>query len=255
MRILAALERGISTRPVLELAELLARHLDVPFEVLRVGATRPLEDVMAQIDEPETLLTVIDARHGASGAQPVGPVTGDIIGRAAKPVIVLPSSGAADVPTRPRRLLVPLDATEDAARAAARAVDLFAGPGIDVVALHVFDAGTVPRFLDRAEHDLGPWAHEFLARCGGALGARMDLRTGRASDQVVAATAGGAVDLLALGWSRDLSEGRAAVVRGSLARSCVPVLLIPILRTPVLAPPKTEAWGTEVEGPSALSRG
>jgi hypothetical protein len=34
-------------------------------------------------------------------------------------------------------------------------------------------------------------------------------------------------DLLALGWSQELAPGRAPVVRGTLERSHVPVMLIP----------------------------
>jgi hypothetical protein len=40
----------------------------------------------------------------------------------------------------------------------------FAGSGVAIASLHVFDAATVPRFWDRPEHDHAAWSREFLAR-------------------------------------------------------------------------------------------
>jgi hypothetical protein len=51
---------------------------------------------------------------------------------------------------------------------------------------------------------------------------------GRAEDLVAAVADDCGCDLVALGWSQELAEGRAPVVRGTLERSRLPILLVPV---------------------------
>jgi len=110
------------------------------------------------------------------------------------------------------------------------------------VALHVFDKGTTPRFLDRPEHDIDAWTREFLARYCSEPGSRLELRAGRTGHHVVDAAEGEDADMIALTWSQDLSPGRAAVVREALARTCLPLLLVPVVGTTKMSSSTITTW-------------
>ena len=63
--------------------------------------------------------------------------------------------------------------------------------------------------------DLHDWLYEFIESDPGG--------------QVISVVAAEcACDLIALGWSQELAQGRAPVVRATLARSRLPVLLVPV---------------------------
>jgi hypothetical protein len=94
---------------------------------------------------------------------------------------------------------------------------------VEILALHVFDAPTLPRFWDRPQYNHEAWSKEFLARWCPTPGARLALRAGRPGGQVLAVAAAQGADMIALGWSQDL----AAVVREVLTRSDVTALLLP----------------------------
>jgi hypothetical protein len=125
-------------------------------------------------------------------------------------------------------VLVPLDGTPEAAAAVAQTVGLFAGAGVDVVVLHVFDASTVPRFWDQAAHARRAWEEEFMTRFCAQPGARLELRSGAAGQQVVDVAATEGVDLITLGWSQRLDPGRAQTVRRTVLEAAVPVMLVPL---------------------------
>jgi nucleotide-binding universal stress UspA family protein len=85
----------------------------------------------------------------------------------------------------------------------------------------------VPRFWDRPEHDHAAWSREFPARNAPAAGRRLEVRSGRPSDQIREVAGTERADMIALGWRRRLTPDRAAVVRDVLARTPVPVSLLP----------------------------
>lgn len=259
MRILAAIDNSSAARPVLETATTLSAVLGTVTEAvhvrengvataqqtarsagvpIRIIEAKPLPFLIAELNEPDVLLAVVGARGSPADPRPTGRVATAIVEHAAKPVVVVAPEGATRSISPLERLLVPLDGSAAAAAAATRVRDLFGRSPVGVVIVHVFDAKTVPQFLDRAEHDLDVWAQEFAARLGGDGPTRVDLRAGRAGDQIVAAAAGEQAGLIVLGWSQNSSEGHAAVVREVLARSPVPVLLVPV----------------EAKGPPALVR-
>ena len=146
---------------------------------------------------------------------------------AAKPVVVVPPEPRDPPPAGLHRILVPLDGTADTARAVEQTMGWFAGSGVEIVSLHVFDATTVPRFWDRPEHDHAAWTREFLARNAPAAGTRLQVRSGWPSDRVLEVAAAEGADMIALGWGRRLAPDRAAVVREVLVRTPVPVILLP----------------------------
>ena len=57
---------------------------------------------------------------------------------------------------------------------------------------------------------------------------RLETRVGRIDELVPLVAEECDCDLIALGWSQELSPGRAPVVRGTLERSHRPVLLVPV---------------------------
>jgi nucleotide-binding universal stress UspA family protein len=119
------------------------------------------------------------------------------------------------------------DGTADTSRAVEQTMGWFAGSGVEIVSLHVFDTTTVPRFWDRPEHDHAAWTREFLARNAPAAGIRLQVRSGWPSDRVLEVASAEGADMIALGWGRRLAPDRAAVVREVLTRTPVPLILLP----------------------------
>ncbi|HSC91419.1 MAG TPA: universal stress protein, partial [Gaiellaceae bacterium] len=78
-------------------------------------------------------------------------------------------------------------------------------------------------------HELEAWKEEFLARhAPRPEDVRLEVRVGRPGESVLRVAEEADADLIALGWARDLSRGRAAVVREVLERSPIPVLLVSV---------------------------
>ncbi|MEX2556137.1 MAG: universal stress protein [Actinomycetota bacterium] len=254
VKILACIDDSPSARPVLDTARALARVLKADVEALHVRENGtmavqrdaqavdvplhvelgdPISMIAGALREDQVLLGVLGTRRDAVGWRPAGHVALAVAEGASKPLVVVPPDFPSRAPEEVRRLLVPLDGTPEAATAVRSSVHVFAGSGVEVVALHVFDREHAPRFMDRPEHDLEVWAEEFLARYCAEPGARVEIRRGEAGEQVVEVAESARVDMIALGWSQDLSPGHAAVVRDVLTRACVPIMLVPIAAAPV----------------------
>lgn len=121
---------------------------------------------------------------------------------------------------------MPLDGTPDAARAVEQAARWFAGSGVGIVSLHVFEpppcraSGTGPTATTPLVAGVpGP------QRPGGR--SAPEVRSGWPSDRILEVAGPERADLIALGWRRRLAPDRAAVVRDVLARTPVPVILLP----------------------------
>lgn len=246
--ILAAIDASAAALPVLDTAATLGGTLRLPavaFHVrqdgpeaerlladrvgleLRLAAGVPAEAIVAALAGEEVALAVLGVRGHPAGRRPAGSTAMAVATRATKPVVVVPPEPRDPPPPGLTRILVPLDGTPAAARAVEQATRWFAGSGVEVVALHVFDAATVPRFWDRPEHDHDAWSREFLARNCPAPGSRLRLGTGWPAGRVLDVAAAERADMIALGWRRRLAADRAAVVREVLARTPVPVVLLP----------------------------
>jgi nucleotide-binding universal stress UspA family protein len=109
-------------------------------------------------------------------------------------------------------------------------IELAADAELDIVALHVLGLETIPAFTDQPQHEHAVWAREFLARhCPwGADAVRLEMRLGRSEDVVPLAAREFDCDLIVLGWSQEFTPSRARVVRATLERSTVPVMLVPL---------------------------
>jgi hypothetical protein len=127
--------------------------------------------------------------------------------------------------------------------------------GLQVLALHIFDAERIPRFSDQPQHEVEVWEREFLARYCSQPGTQLQTRRGWASSAILEVATAEHADVIALGWAQDLSPGKAAVVRDVLGKTTVPVMLLPLSAQPgagtAIRPAHT---GTAGPGRSATSR-
>ena len=247
--VVAALDNSQSDTAVLAAARALALLLDARVEALHVrtngdrsarkaaeAAGVPLRTVSAPVVErlveaaeaEDVVALALGARATPGGARPLGGTAAAVATALLKPMIVVPPE--ARVPDEFRRVLVPLEASVSASLAPRTLVELARGTTIEAIALHVYDDDSLPLFTDQPQHEQEAWAREFLARyCPAGLGnVQLETRVGR-SDALVPLVAGECgCDLVALGWSQALAPGRAPVVRATLERSRLPVLLVPV---------------------------
>ncbi len=177
--------------------------------------------VLGELAQPSTLLAVL------SGVEQPDNSGWRLLQRAVKPVVVVPACGWP--PTRKiGRALVPLDGTPESAAAVAGTVDLLAGAGVEIVALHVYTAATIPKMQNHAVHAERAWEAEFLSRYCAQPGVRLHVRSGATAEHVKDVATAEDVDLIVLGWSQQLDEGRALTVRSTIRDANVPVMLVPL---------------------------
>ena len=256
--VVAAVDNSLAGTPVLAAARALASLLEAEVEAVHVGtnggrtahntaeaARVPLRTVpgpvverLVEAGEAEDVVALaLGARATPSGRRPLGGTASAVATALGKPVIVV--SPDAQVADSFRRVLVPLEASVSASLAPRTIVELSPEATIEAVALHVYDDDSLPRFTDQPQHEQAAWAQEFLARyCpAGLADVRLETRVGRSDEFVPLVAAECGCDLVALGWSQELAPGRAPVVRGTLERSHLPVLLVPVrLRVPTEPP-------------------
>jgi nucleotide-binding universal stress UspA family protein len=224
--VLAVLEHGTADRPIADAAAAIAAVMSA--SVRRIDLTsvaepaRKVDRVLTELGEATSVLGVLS---GAASLQQLG---WPVLQRARKPVVLVPSATRL-APQMISRALIPLDGTPESAIAVAETIRLLAGAGVDLVVLHVFDATTVPRFWDQPAHAEQAWQNEFLARYCDQPGVRLQLRSGVPGEHVLDVAASEHVDLIALGWSRQLGEARARTLRHTLREARVPVLVVPIV--------------------------
>lgn len=247
--VLAAIDNSAAATPVLAAASALARsfgstveavHVQEDGDITATAAARAAgvglrklgapvrESLLAESARADVELLVVGLRGSPVAREPAGHVTLELMVSIRKPLVVVPPK--ARVPSQLRRALVPVDATRATAQALSRVSELVCGSGLEVIVLHVHDAGSVPAFTDQVQHETEAWGSEFLARyCRELEGeVHLELRVGEPGQSVADVARETNVDLVALVWSQDLSPGRAALVREVLARTAVPVLLVPV---------------------------
>jgi len=195
------------------------RTVSLPAAVSDMEAERR---VMRELRRSRTASGVL-AGHGAPR-----PLWQRVAQQSGKPVVLVPA-GARDAPPRISRVLMPLDGTARSATAIAATAGRLARAGVELVVVHVFDAGTVPMFWDQHAHEGRAWAQEFLARYCTQPGARLELRSGPAAEHVLDVAEAERADMIALAWSQRLEPGRAALVRHVVRNAAVPVLLVPFI--------------------------
>jgi nucleotide-binding universal stress UspA family protein len=256
--VVAAIDGGLASRPVLACARALghvlhagvlavhvrtdgavaprafAARAGLPLRVLRGPVLDRLVEVGAA---PDVAALVIGARGLACDPRPLGRTATLVATRVATPVVVVPPD--AEPRTEFKRVLVPLEGTPASSQAPRSLIELAPGYELDVVVLHILGPDSIPPFMDQPQHWHAAWAREFVARyCPfGIDEVGLRLRVGRPEQIVAEAAREYGCDLIALGWSQNLDEGHARIVRSTLRRSSLPVALIPV-RTdgPVVRP-------------------
>jgi nucleotide-binding universal stress UspA family protein len=247
--VLAALDNSLAATPVVAAARALASLLDARPEAVHVridsdrtarsaaaaGAlplhteSGPVIERLIEAGEAEDVVALaIGARSTPIARHPLGSTAAAVASAVLKPVVVVPPD--ARVAAEFQRVLVPIEASVSAAIGPQVVFDLAREKTLEAVALHVYGADSLPRFTDQPQHEQASWTREFLARyCpAGISDVRLETRVGRAADFVAAVADDCGCDLIALGWSQAIAEGRARVVRGTLERSRLPILLVPV---------------------------
>lgn len=250
-KILVALDTSPAGRAVIAGARALAHLLDADIEALhvRVDGEQTVRQVAETADLPLRFTTgpviealveagnaagvsalALGARGSDTARRPLGSTAAGVASALEKPVLVVPPT--AEQVTTFRRVLVPLEGTVSSSLAPRAIFELAGGAHLDAVALHVYDEASLPAFTDQPQHEQPAWEEEFLHRyCPWGIGSvRLETRIGRSGELIPQTAADRECDLIALGWSQELSPGRAPVVRETLERSSLPVLLVPVRR-------------------------
>jgi len=220
--VVAVLEHDGDDKVVVS-AEALATLLGAGTRLFRV----PEGEGQARADAVVTALGG-DVEAAVLSAQVPKPVCWQVMQRVSTPLLVVPQHSA-HVSTSISEVLLPLDGTQETAAGVALMTKRVVDAGARVLAMHVFDATTVPAFWDQAAHSHEHWTEEFLLR---NLPSAVDLDLchlcrGRTPEEVVAEAQRAGVDLIMIGWAQNLGEGRAQTVRHALTDGSVPVLLVP----------------------------
>jgi nucleotide-binding universal stress UspA family protein len=127
-------------------------------------------------------------------------------------------------------VLVPLEGSLSTSYAPYSALDVPGAEHVDVVILHVLEEHALPAFSDQPQHEWEAFAHEFLARYSRwpFEQVRLETRVGRPDQHILPVARELACDLIALAWAQELAPGRASIVRETLRRGRIPVLLVPV---------------------------
>ncbi len=263
--VLAALDRSPAAQPVLAaaaaLADLLsaglaalhvqedstqtpgdiAKAAGVPLRVVRGGV---VDELVAAGKADDVAALVIGARGIPTDPRPLGSTAVAVAGALLKPVLVV----APDAEPRHRfgRALVPLEGSLATSLAPRSLIELAPDVGLEVVALHVVAPDAIPAFTDQPQHEQEALAREFLARyCPWGIDVvQFETRVGRREELIPLAAAECGCDLIVLGWLRRLTPGRARVVRATLERSRIPVMLIPMPADDEAVAPASDAAPT-----------
>jgi nucleotide-binding universal stress UspA family protein len=248
-KVIAALDNSLAAKPVLISARTLGGILGAEVEAVHVPvngdrvarnaaaaeriplrtAEGPVVDRL--IEEglaSDVIALALGARGTPAGCRPLGSTAVAVATSLQKPVVIVPPD--ARRPGELRRVLVPLEGPGAATRTPQTIIELAQGKELEVVVLHVREEESLPLFTDQPQHEQPAWLEEFLRRyCPWGIGAvRAEVRAGRSDELVPLVAEQTQADLIALGWSQELAEGRAPVVRAALTRASTPVLLVPV---------------------------
>lgn len=247
--VLAALDNSLAGKALLEAARTLATLLDAEVHALHVqtdgdrtarstaeAADIPFRTTKGPVVETlveaggasEVVALAIGARGTPSARRPLGSTASAVASTLPKPVLIVPPD--ADPRAAFRRVLVPIEGLASQRLTPAWFFEPARKAGIDVLALHIHDAESIPAFTDQPQHEQPAWVDEFVRRyCRWGIDVvRLETRVGRIGELIPVVATERKCDLIALGWSRELSSARAPVVREMLERAPLPVLLVPV---------------------------
>jgi len=254
-KVVAAITEDATASTVLSTAEAIANLYAASVEAVHVGqeqvaltavartfglpltmlAGQPVKALARAAAAEDVVAVVIGARGAPAGKRPVGSTVAALVTSLEKPVVVVPPD--APVAHAIHNVLVPLDGSAVSTATLHDIVALASDAALEIVVAHVHEERSLPAFSDHLPHEVRAWSEEFLARYyPSATEVTLELRVGEPHEHLLDIVHRNRCDLVALGWSQDLTWGHAAIVRRMLAESPVPVLLTPVSRDSVLAP-------------------
>jgi nucleotide-binding universal stress UspA family protein len=247
--IIAALDNSLAAKPVLTtalaLGDLLGAQV-IPVHVSLDGARvaagtaenaglklqvrrGPIVEQLFDQARGEEVVALVLGTHGSPGdRRPLGSTAVAIATSVQKPVVVVPPD--ARTPGALRRVLIPIERGVSASLTPQAIIELAQGAELDVVVLHVHEPTALPAFTDQPQHEQSEWTREFVRRyCPWGIGAvRLEVRIGSADEVVPRFAEQERADIIAFGWAQELAEGRAPIIRATLSRGKVPVMLVPV---------------------------
>ncbi len=244
--VLVAVDDTGAASPVLRTARLIADRLGRPLHAVHAGkwsvaaerqaaalgipvelVSGPPEQVVASAaTDPEIELVVLGL-HRLPGRHVAGHMVSSLAGRTTVPIVVVPPC----VPVRPTatRILFPLDGTRRVSAAARPLIAGYVAAGIEVLALHVYERLTVPKFHDGLE-DEEVWRDEFLAQHCADLDIRLTTRPGPLVPALLQAAITHEVDIIAVPARPDAAPRQDSVLSAVLTGADRPVALVPMPR-------------------------
>jgi nucleotide-binding universal stress UspA family protein len=242
--VLAALDATPAAGSVLSTAVAIGHTLDADVRALHVGsgdgapravaaavgvplavvAGNPVPAIIEAGEHGDVLFVIVGLPR-LPGQQPARRTALSIAARFSKPVVAVPPEERVRGPLR--RVLFPLDGTRGVSIGVRSLIAMCRAADIEVVAVHVFDAKTVPRFLDGPQ-DAAVWHDEFLAQHCAELGVRLRTAPGPTARALLRVADEDDVDVIALGWHQNLFPSHARVVRHVLTQADRPVALVPL---------------------------
>ncbi len=250
MKVLAALDQTAAARPVLAATHEIARMFAADVSALHVrqdGVQRvrelaaddrvPLVELegtpgarLAQAleDDDEALALVVGTRAQPDGGREIGSTALEVVTTTHKPVFAIPPE--LPVSFALRRVLLPLEGSLSTSYAPYAALDVPGAGRVDMVILHVLEEHALPAFSDQPQHEWEAFDSEFLARYSlwPVEHVRLETRVGRPDQHILAVASDMDCDLIVLAWAQELAPGRAKIVRDTLRRGRIPVLLVPV---------------------------
>lgn len=205
-------------------AQQAADDIGVPLEICQGD---PAHTILDLASGPDVELLVLGSRGGLGGRDPAGHIAVSVLERVGVPVLVVPPE-VAPVRPRVRNVVVPLEGSAPTTACMGPLLRRLHDAGVRLVALHAFAEQDVPSFRDHEGHAEEGLATAFASRWCPDVPAEVRLRVGPATDATVDVADVEDADAIALGWSQDLSPGRASVVRTALSSESRPVLLVPL---------------------------
>jgi nucleotide-binding universal stress UspA family protein len=250
MKVLAALDQTAAASPVLAASEEIARlfaadvaavhvrqdgaqqvrelaaHHGAPLAELEGAPGRRLAEALE--DDEEALALVVGARCLPQGDREIGSTALEVVTSVHKPVFAIPPELPGDFAVR--RVLVPLEGSLPTSYAPYAALDVPGADEVEVVILHVLEEEELPAFSDQPQHEWEAYGREFLARYSlwPFEHVRLETRVGHADQHILPVARETHCDLIALAWMQELAPGRARIVRETLRRGNIPILLVPV---------------------------
>jgi nucleotide-binding universal stress UspA family protein len=250
MKVVAALDQTAAARPVLTASHEIARMF-----AAQVSAVHVLDDGVEGVrqlaaadrvplmeldgppaatlartveDDDDAVALVVGTRARPHGGREIGSTALEVLTTAHKPVFAIPPELPAEFAVR--RVLMPLEGSLSTSYAPYAALDAPGAEHIDVVILHVLEEHALPAFSDQPQHEWEAFSHEFLARYSRwpFEQVRLETRVGRPDQHILPVARETNCDLIALAWAQEMAPGRASIVRETLCRGRLPVLLVPV---------------------------